>query len=197
MTQEKLIAAYFKKHPCKDIPHAEVVDWATAEWETRTGKKFRDPDRSIRKLHQAGFLVKVKKGVYRYDPEAVVEQKLEDFTAEQKKQILKRDGYKCAVCGVGRNAGVELHVDHIKSKDRGGKAELSNGQVLCATHNFRKKNYSQTESGKKMFINLLNTAKSIGDEEMIAFCENILKTYENHDINGHIKWGGADLKDEE
>ena len=45
--------------------------------------------------------------------------------------------------------GVELQVDHIKPKDKGGKATFENGQTLCATHNFRKKNYRQTETGKK------------------------------------------------
>ncbi len=34
-------------------------------------------------------------------------------------------------------------------KDKCGKTTLENGQTLCSVCNFRKKNYNQTESGKK------------------------------------------------
>ena len=179
---------YFKKHPNRNIKHPEVVDWATTEYEKRTGKKFRDPDREIRKLSQEGQLIKISKGVYRYDPKAVKKRVLEDFTPTQKSQILKRDGYKCVICGRGLEDGVELQVDHIKPKDLGGKATIANGQTLCATHNFRKKNYGQTETGKKMFIRLYDEAKSVGDKEVMKFCEDVLKVYEKDNINGHIVW---------
>lgn len=84
--------------------------------------------------------------------------------------------------------GYELHVDHILPKDKGGKGTLENGQTLCSICNFRKKNYNQTESGKKMFIRLWETAQRIGDTETKEFCEEILKTYEKFNINGHIEW---------
>lgn len=186
--QTDLIMEYFKNNPNRDIPHSEVVKWAYAEWEKRTGALFADPDRAIRKLSQQGYLQKVKKGVYRYDPEQVELRALEDFSATLRAQILERDGYRCVICGLGRENGVELHVDHIKPKDKGGRATLENGQTLCAAHNFRKKNYSQTESGKRMFIRLLDAAQSTGDEEMVAFCREILAVYEKHNINGHIEW---------
>jgi len=188
LSQRDLIFSYFEGNPNRDISHAEVVDWAVAEWKNQTGDVFRDPDRAIRKLHAEGLLVKVSKGVYRYDPEVASKQKLENFTASQKQQILERDGYKCVVCGLGRKEGLELHVDHIRPMSRGGKSEIDNGQTLCSIHNFRKKNYNQTETGKKMFINLLNKSKKLGDEELTNFCEEILKTYDNHNINGHIEW---------
>jgi hypothetical protein len=92
------------------------------------------------------------------------------------------------VCGLGREHGLEIHVDHIKPKDLGGKAEISNGQTLCAIHNFRKKNYGQTETGKKMFIRLYEASKSIGDEKTMAFCQEVLEVYDQCNINGHIKW---------
>ena len=145
---------YFKNHPKKDINYPEIVDWVVAEYQKRTGAVFRDPDRGIRNLSQAGLLIKVAKGVYKYDPDFIVKRELEDFTPAQKEEIFKRDSYRCVVCARGRAEGVEIHVDHIKPKDFGGKAEIENGQTLCAQHNFQKKNYKQTESGKKMFIRL-------------------------------------------
>ena len=98
-SQLDLLMEYFKKNPNRDIPHPEIVDWATSEWTKRTGKIFRDPDRGIRLLHQKGYLIKVKKGVYHYNPDVVNRRQLEDFTASQKEEILKRDQYKCVICG--------------------------------------------------------------------------------------------------
>ena len=160
LSQQDLVKEYFINNPLRDIPHPEVVDWATVQWKKRTKTVFRDPDRAIRKLHQTGFLIKVKKGVYRYDPDLEKNIKLEDFTQVQKEEILKRDGYRCVQCGKGKREGVELHIDHIICKDDGGKATIENGQVLCSQHNFLKKNLNQTETAKKMFIRLYELTKS-------------------------------------
>lgn len=186
--QKDLIIEFFKENPNRDIKHPEVVDWVVATYKKRTGNVFRDPDRAIRHLAQSGFLIKIAKGVYRYDPKKVQQRELYDFTSAQKKAILKRDGYKCVVCGKGLKDGVELHVDHIKPKDKGGEARIENGQVLCGQHNYQKKMLNQTETGKKMFIRLYELAKSEKNEELRKFCSDVLETYEKHNINGHIVW---------
>lgn len=189
ISQLDLIMEFFKANPNLDISHPEVVDWVTSEWQKRTGKVFRDPDRGIRSLHQKEYLQKIAKGVYRYEPEMVhLREDLEDFSPALKKQILQRDNYKCVICGLGKKEGVELHIDHIKPKDLGGKATLQNGQTLCARHNFLKKNLKQTETGKKMFIRMLETVKENDDKELIAFLKEVLEVYEKHNINGHIVW---------
>ncbi|MBP7873614.1 MAG: HNH endonuclease [Bacteroidales bacterium] len=179
---------FFTKNPKRNIKHPEIVDWVTEEWKKRTGEIFRDPDRQIRQLSQKGLLQKISKGVYRYDPDFIVNRELEDFTPAQKLEILKRDNYRCVICGRGKEDGIELQVDHIKSKDLGGKATIENGQTLCAQHNFKKKNYKQTETGKKMFIRLYELAKNIGDVETQDFCAQILEVFEKNNINGHIEW---------
>lgn len=183
-----LIKEYFKAHPKQDLRHSPVVDWVEENYLKLEGRKPRDTWRAIRKLHEEGFLIKVKKGVYRYDPDAVKQRELDDFTSEQKEQILKRDGYKCVICGRGRKDGVELHVDHIKPKYLGGKSTIENGQTLCAQHNFIKKTLRQTETGKKMFIRLYELAKKERNEELKKFCADVLETYEKHNINDHIIW---------
>ena len=179
---------FFKKNPKRDIKHPEIVDWVTAEFKKRTGAIFRDPDRGVRKLAQEGQLQKVAKGIYRYDPDYIVKRKLQDFTSSQKAIILKRYNYCCVICGRGLADDIELQVDHIKAKDFGGEATIENGQTLCAQHNFRKKNYKQTETGKKMFIRLYELAKAIGDTETQNFCGQILEVFEINNINGHIDW---------
>jgi len=187
-TVSQLIMEYFYAHPNEDLKHGPIVDWVTEEWLKTHETPPRDPWRAIRALYQQGFLIKVKKGVYRYDPASVNQRELEDFTPEQKEEIFKRDNYRCVICGRGPQNGYEIHADHIIPKDLGGKAEISNGQTLCSIHNFRKKNYKQTETGKKMFIHLYELSKEIGDKNTMRFCEEVLETFEKHHVNDHIEW---------
>lgn len=57
-------------------------------------------------------------------------------------QALRRDGAKCACCGLTRKDNVKLHVDHIKpvSKYPLLKYDLDNLQVLCEKCNIGKSN---------------------------------------------------------
>ena len=190
-TQVKLLQEFYRANPNRDIPHPEAVDWLTAEYQKRTGKVFRDPDRGIRKLAQKGFLIKVRKGVYRYDPDKVREtpaSKVGDFTPAQKQEILRRGNYRCAQCGARGKHGVELHIDHIIAREHGGLSILENGQVLCSQHNFQKKHFGQSEIGKQMYMNLHRLAQKAGNEKFAAFAQEVLEVYAKYEINSHIKW---------
>jgi len=190
-SQTEFVKEWFIKRANRDISHEESKAGIEDDYLKITKKRFEDVDRTIRKLAQIGFLIKIKKGWYRYDPKKAKVRNLEDFSAADKKIILKRDEYKCVICGKGSKEGIDLQVDHIKPKELGGTATISNGQTLCASHNFRKKISSQTETGKKMFIRLLESVKDSEDQNasrIEKFCEEILKVYEKHDIDGHIDW---------
>ncbi|MXX94328.1 MAG: HNH endonuclease [Gammaproteobacteria bacterium] len=187
LSQKSLIFEYYKNNPDRDIPHSEVVDWATEEWQQRTGKIFRDPDRAIRMLYQEGMLIKVGTGVYRYDPSGVYKPQ-KDFTTAQRLEILERDEYQCVICGKGKKHGVALHVDHIMPKELGGDATIENGQTLCSQHNMLKKSLKQTETGKKMFIRYYDLARSDQNLKLMEFCRDVLAVYTKHSMNDHIKW---------
>ena len=188
IVQSEILMEFFKKNHKRDISHPEIVDWVTTEYTKRTGKVFRDPDRGIRKLHQEGYLQKIGKGIYRYDPTSVKIRNLEDFTPAVKEAIFKRDDYKCVMCGRGKKEGFELHADHVKAKDFGGEATLENGQTLCSQHNFLKKNLKQTETGKKLFIILYELAKKENNQSLVKFCAEVLEVFEKNNMDGHIVW---------
>lgn len=58
--------------------------------------------------------------------------------------VMKRDGFRCTICGRSAADGVKLHVDHIKPIAKGGKTEWSNLRTLCQDCNLGKKDkYSQ------------------------------------------------------
>jgi hypothetical protein len=181
-----LIMEYFKKHPKRDLQHGPVVDWVEEQYLKLYGKKPRDTWRQIRKFHQEGKLIKVKKGVYRYDPDFVKNVELFDFPPDVKEEIYKRDNYRCVVCGLGRKDGVEICADHRLPKDKGGTNTVDNGQTLCMKHNLIKYRYSQTEAGKRYFIKMYEQAIANNDERMINFCKCIFECYDRHKINSHI-----------
>lgn len=118
---------YFKRNPGKDLEHGPVVDWVEKQYLRLYGKKPRDTWRQIRKFHQEGELIKVKKGIYKYDPNYLKETELFDFPAAVKEEIFRKDSYKCVNCGRGRKEGVEICADHIIPKDRGGTDTIDNG----------------------------------------------------------------------
>lgn len=52
--------------------------------------------------------------------------------------ILKRDNFKCQICGSTAQDGVKLHVDHIVPVSKGGKTVKSNLRTLCDRCNLGK-----------------------------------------------------------
>ena len=142
----------------------------------------------IRQLHANGILKQHEgKGIYEYDPDYEHETDLKDFPESMKQEIFKRDNYRCVVCNLGKEDGVTIDADHKKPKSKGGENTVENGQTLCRQHNLMKKNYSQTEAGKRFFKHTYEMAVQNQDEKMIAFCEAVFEVYKEHDMNGHIE----------
>lgn len=46
-------------------------------------------------------------------------------------EILKRDDYRCQMCGVTAKDGATLEIDHITPVSKGGTNDANNLQVLC------------------------------------------------------------------
>ena len=182
----ELIMEYFKSYPNQELSHGPVVDWVTEQWLRNHDKPPRDPWRMIRQLHQYGQLIKVRKGVYKFDPNLENNIEVFVFSPKIRNVILERDDYQCVVCGRGRKDGVELVVDHILPKDKGGTNDIQNGQTLCTEHNLLKKNYSQSEAGKRYFIKMYEKALENNDDRIIKFCKSVFDVYDEHKINGHI-----------
>jgi len=188
LSQAEFIMAHFKKHPNQALALDDWSDEVSRQYKERTGRTAYHLRTIVRRLYWDGKLERVKRGVYKYDPDAVHKPRTLCFTPKQKREILERDEYRCVVCGRGRAEGVELQVDHIKPKDQGGKATIENGQTLCAQHNFIKKNLNATETGKRLLIRLYELAKSQENQEMVEFCREVLEVYAKHNVNGHLEW---------
>ena len=187
ITQKDLVLEYFMAHPNRDISHITVVPWLMEEYKNLTGKAFADPDRQIRSLYADGVLQKIKKGVYRYDPNYTSKPQHRPFTQEERNHIFVRDKHKCVFCGKGKRDGIELHADHVKPRAMGGESTIDNGQTLCAAHNYMKKHHGQYAFAKKVFVNYLEQAKQSNQRKIIEFCKEILEIYDKYGIDSHIR----------
>lgn len=60
--------------------------------------------------------------------------------------VLKRDNFRCKICGASANDGAKLHVDHIIPVSKGGKTVMSNLQTLCDRCNIGKSDKIETDN---------------------------------------------------
>lgn len=60
------------------------------------------------------------------------------MTDKLRYSILKRDGFRCKICGRSAEDGVKLHVDHIIPVSKGGRTTPDNLRTLCEQCNMGK-----------------------------------------------------------
>ena len=183
-SQLEYVGDYFKSRPNEEIQTTKAKAYIEKKYLTETGKRFEDPDRAIRTLYQKGKIIKIRDGLYKYDPSYSGKDKtFHDFPEKIKKQILKRDNYRCVFCKFGKKEKAELHVDHKVPRDRGGPSTLENGQTLCSRCNFLKKNMSMNSLGKKIFENLLKESMKNKNKEMTKIAKEFLALFKKYNLN--------------
>lgn len=62
------------------------------------------------------------------------------MTASMRYDVLKRDHFRCQICGATQSDGVKLHVDHIIPVSKGGMTRMENLRTLCEDCNLGKSN---------------------------------------------------------
>lgn len=66
--------------------------------------------------------------------------------------ILKRDNFRCQICGSCAQDGVKLHVDHVIPVSKGGKTVEENLRTLCDRCNMGKSDKMDTSKNSKVFV---------------------------------------------
>lgn len=174
-TVNGLVKKYFDDNPNRDISQSEVVDYIF-----KYIPKARDPWRAVRSLYQSGYLIQVRKGVYKRIPGYEQKSQMDTFPQDVKEAIFRRDNYRCVICENGRHNGYEIHADHIKPMSKGGKSTLENGQTLCSEHNMLKKNYGVVDFLKKYSERMLKRAQELKDKKIIDLFKDILEVIKKH-----------------
>lgn len=62
----------------------------------------------------------------------------EKVTPSLRYDVMRRDNFRCQICGSTASDGVKLHVDHIVPVSKGGKTTESNLRTLCDRCNMGK-----------------------------------------------------------
>ncbi len=182
-SQLSYIKDFFLENPNINHRTTDIKKIIENKFLNETGRRFEDCDRGIRSLFQRGWLIKISKGIYKYDPNFKGDNTAShDFTALQKKQILERDRYKCVVCRFGKKEGADLQIDHILPRAQNGKSIISNGQTLCSRCNFLKKKMKMNSLGKKIFENLLKVSKKNNDKYMSKIANEFLDLYKKYNL---------------
>jgi rubredoxin len=76
-------------------------------------------------------------------PEPEPEIKRKPIKPSLRFEILKRDNYRCQMCGATAKDGATLEIDHIQPVSKGGSNSPDNLQVLCRDCNAGKSNQWQ------------------------------------------------------
>ena len=81
------------------------------------------------------------KGIYNYVLSGNINKlSMRAFDIKQKRIMWERQKGICPVCKDYFDTIAEMDADHIKPWSKGGKTELSNGQMLCRKDNQSKSN---------------------------------------------------------
>ena len=131
---QKYESALFKKGLLKP-PTTELTILCNAHYVSPQGRN------SYRKTEEYNyeaikkFIVKASQKKERQEQIRIERLKMTDSL---RYDILKRDNFKCQICGSAAIDGVKLHVDHIIPVSKGGKTVHHNLKTLCDRCNMGK-----------------------------------------------------------
>lgn len=91
-----------------------------------------------RKQREKAEAEKVKKELQKDAHRAFVAQQRRLMTDSLRYDVMRRDGFRCQICGATAADGYKLHVDHILPVSKGGKTEMGNLRTLCERCNMGK-----------------------------------------------------------
>ena len=192
MSQEEFVLKWFASNPDKNISHVESNPRIERAWMDFTGSRMEDPDRAIRRLAAQGDLVKVSKGVYRFDSKLAENPTTEDFTDFTRQAVLERDGFECLACGANADNFLDLHVVHKVPIVSGGASVLSNGLTLCSFHKVARELVDPSGKLSRQAVrNLLDCIKPGGRIELVdavVVAEELLRILEENTVGGKISW---------
>lgn len=131
--EEKIINAIIYK-PVIQIKVVIIIEYNSSKEKKHCSKRkeysLKDVQTFISQIEQSQNQVQKKKSDMEYQRSLM--------TPTLRYQILKRDGFRCTICGRRAQDGVTLHVDHIKPVSKGGLTTPSNLRTLCNECNLGK-----------------------------------------------------------
>ena len=120
-------------------PQMELTIHCTATYTSPAGRNHYCKGQSynfneLKRYFEHTIKLKEKKQTRQYQ----IKMERAKMTDSLRYDILKRDNFRCKICGSSAQDGVKLHVDHIIPVAKGGQTVPSNLRTLCDRCNMGK-----------------------------------------------------------
>ena len=120
-------------------PQDDVVVYCKATYTSPQGKNHYWKEQSYHYSELKSFFDRtVELKAQRQTRQYQIKVERAKMTDSLRYDILKRDGFRCQICGSSAQDGVKLHVDHIIPVAKGGQTIASNLRTLCDRCNMGK-----------------------------------------------------------
>lgn len=133
---EKRIFDSLVIHPQTSITIGVTLRYVSAKGKVDVSKKEIFDYKALNRILDSVSTKRVDRQTY--ERLATAERAM--LSDEMRYDVLRRDGFRCVLCGMSAKDGAILHVDHIIPVSKGGKSELSNLRTLCEKCNIGKSN---------------------------------------------------------
>ena len=120
-------------------PQMEVTIYCKATYTSPAGRNhyYKDKSYTFSELKRYfDYTIKLKE--QRKTRQYQIKVERAKMTDSLRYDILKRDNFRCQICGSSAQDGVKLHVDHIVPVAKGGQTIPSNLRTLCDRCNMGK-----------------------------------------------------------
>ncbi|NLI63013.1 MAG: HNH endonuclease [Methanosarcinaceae archaeon] len=112
----------------KESPYTNIEFMFEIRYTSPKGRNSYYKSKVFDEKHLRNSLIAIKEANHR---EILIKRERSKLSHSLRYDILKRDGFRCQICGKTANDGIKLEVDHIKPVSKGGKTKKGNLRALC------------------------------------------------------------------
>jgi hypothetical protein len=180
--------AWWTQPQAVEYAKEKVREDGGVDWNTEGGAK-KNPDGSVSVYGDAGRTIErirredfencwdtngdSKEGPFRLNANSIANYngstKGHHFSEKIKKEVIRRSGGKCELCG---HKG-KVEIDHIMPREKGGESVLENANALCGRCNDRKCNKLPDSFAREELQRILRWVKERGIDEQALLKEFI------------------------
>ena len=133
------------------------------------GRNFYRKNDSFNLIDLEGMCERIRKQKAEQETRAYkIKRERSKMSESLRYDILKRDGFKCKICGATEKDGIKLEVDHIVPVSKGGKTEWFNLRTLCSRCNLGKSDKLETHSFQAPIYKLENNFEDLEVGEVLC-----------------------------
>jgi hypothetical protein len=184
MGQLDFLLEFLRKHPGRKFTPEQLRHKMEEAHLRKFGEPFNDVNKAARTLARRGQIQREpanKAKFYWYDPN--LESTVEEFDEDEKREILERDGFACAVCKLGPADGVQVSVGYALSTRRGGKLDVKNGRTLCAMHRWTLETAQESDEAQRNWRKLRKKLPVIGSPQSQSFWNEFVQLLKKYGID--------------